>query len=450
MTEHHPALKIGVSGVRGIAGQSLTPEIVAAFAAAFGTYCGTGRIAVGSDTRPSRVMVTPAVTAGLLSVGCTPVHVGIVPTPTLQFHVRKHGEAGGICVTASHNPLEWNALKFCTSAGEALRPYQFSELLDLYHQGVFSRVEADDIPEVQIDQSAASEHIQAVTEFTDRRSIADRKFRIVVDCCNAAASKVTPTFLRNLNCEVFEIHTTPGEPFPRSPEPAPRNLAELGAAVLEYGADIGFAQDADADRVAIVDERGKPAGEDFTVALAIDQSLRKHPGPVVVSVATSRLIEDIARARAGAVHRSPVGEAHVLEKMLEVGAQIGGEGNGGVIIPGINHCRDSFAAMALILERLALNPFPVSQVLASLPQYATVRTSVPCRSREAAAFVRLMRHIYREETLDLTDGVKVMWPDRWLLVRGSNTEPLLRLTAEAGDESEARRLIDSALEYLRE
>lgn len=450
MSGHHPSLKIGVSGVRGIAGQSLTPEIVTAFAAAFGTYCGTGPIAVGTDTRPSRVMVTPAVTAGLLSVGCTPVHLGVVPTPTLQFHVRRHGEAGGICVTASHNSLEWNALKFCTSAGEALRPYQFYELLDLYHQGVFPRVEADEIPDVQTDCSAASEHIRAVTEFTDRQVIAKRGFRIVVDCCNAAASEVTPRFLRDLGCEVFEIHTTPGEPFPRNPEPAGRHLSALSAAVLEYGADLGFSQDADADRVAIVDERGDPAGGDFTVALAIDQSLRRQPGPAVVNVATSGMIEDIARLHGGNVYRSRVGEAFVLEKMVEVGARIGGEDNGGVIVPEVNHCRDSFAAMALILERLAEQPLPVSQILASLPRYAMVKTSVPCRSREAAAFVRLMRHVYRDETLDLTDGVKVTGEDRWLLVRASNTEPLLRLTAEARDESEARRLVDSALEYFRE
>ncbi len=449
MRQHHPSLKIGVSGVRGIAGQSLTPEIVASFSAAFGTYCGREAIAVGTDTRPSRVMVTPAVMAGLLSVGCTPVRLGVVPTPTLQFHVARHAMGGGICITASHNPLEWNALKFCTSAGQALRPYEFAELLDLYHQGVFPRVGSEEIQEIGEDTSAISEHIRAVSAFADRGAIGKRRFRIVVDCCNAAASKMTPEFLRNLNCEVHEIHTNPDEPFPRSPEPTGDHLSALGAAVCEKGADLGFAQDADGDRLAIVDERGRPAGEDFTVAVAVEQSLRRRSGPVVISVATSRMVEDVARSHGSEVFRCRVGEAHVLEKMDETGASIGGEGNGGVIVPELNRCRDSFAAMALALEYLAARQIPLSRVLGEFSRYTIVHTSVPCRSGEAAAFVRLMQRVHHDATLDLTDGVKVIGPESWLLIRVSNTEPLLRLTAEAGDEAAARRRIDSALGYFR-
>jgi phosphomannomutase len=449
MKGHPPSLKIGVSGVRGIAGTSLTPEIVAAFSAAFGTYCGPGPIAIGTDTRPSRVIVAPAVTAGLLSVGCVPVQLGVVPTPTLQFHVHQHGEAGGISITASHNPEEWNALKFCTGAGEALRPYQFSELLDLYHQGVYARVDADRVPEIRDDRDAVAEHLRAVTAFVDVASIKRRGFRVVVDCCNAAASEVTPGFLRDLGCEVIEIHTDPDQPFPRDPEPVADHLSALSAAVLAHEADIGFAQDADADRLALVDELGRPPGEDFTVALAARRVLQERPGPVVVSVSTSRMIESIADARGCPVYRCPVGEAHVLEKMAEVGAPVGGEGNGGVIVPEINRCRDSFVAIALVLEHLVREGSPVSRVLASLPPCGITKVSVPCRSRDASAYLRLMKRVYGDAELDLTDGVKVNWPDRWLLIRASNTEPLVRLTAEAEDPTEARRLIDAALEYFR-
>ncbi len=441
------SLKIGVSGVRGIAGVSLTPQIVASFAAAFGTYCGPRRVVVGSDTRPSREMVNPAVVAGLLSVGCTPVDVGVVPVPTLQYHLRK--AAGGICITASHNPMEWNALKFCGPDGITLRANQFAELLDLYHQGVYPRVSNDEIPFCEEDSSALDDHLSAVRSLVDEDLIRRHRPRVVVDCCNGAASRASPAFLRSLGCRVVGLHTSPGEPFPRDPEPTRRNLSDLCEAVRKVKADVGFAQDADADRVAIVSERGEPLGEDCTIALAVRRILEKVSGPVVVNASTSRMVDDIAAEAGVLVHRTKVGEANVLERMLQCASPVGGEGNGGVIVPSVNPCRDSFVAMALILEIMASGNATIGEVREGLPCYHIIKEKVPCRSREAVTFVRLMKYAFRDEELDFTDGIKVLWPDKWLHIRGSNTEAMLRIVAEAREEENARELVERVMEYFR-
>ena len=442
------SLKVGISGVRGIVGESLTPQLVTSFAAAFGNYCGAGPILVGTDTRPSREMIKQAAVAGLLSVGCTPVDVGIVPIPALMMHVRQSGALGGISISASHNPIEWNALKFIGPDGIVLRPNQAAELTDLYHQGVFSRVGAREIAEERCDPSALSRHRTAVLGSVNAAAIRARRFKVAVDCCNGAASIAAPEFLSALGCDVVEVNTDPEKPFPRSPEPLPENLGELCEAVRASGADLGFAEDADADRLAIVNELGQPIGEDCTVALAVFQVLRHKPGPVVVNASTSRMVDDIAATHGVQVHRTRVGEIHVVEKMLQCGAAIGGEGNGGVIMPSVNPCRDSFVGMALILDTLAELGGTMSELRARIPVYAMVREKLLCPARDMAPSVRLLQELYKREEVDLTDGVKVLWADRWLHARPSNTEPILRLMAEAPTPSEAQALLMQAIECL--
>ncbi|MBI4584394.1 MAG: phosphoglucosamine mutase [Planctomycetes bacterium] len=443
------SLKIGISGVRGIVGESLTPQLITSFAAAFGTYCGGGAVLIGTDTRPSRRMASLAAVAGLLSVGCSPVDLGIVPVPILPLAIRERKAAGGICITASHNPMEWNALKFFGADGVVLRPNQFEELLDLYHQGTYPRVEAQAIAEVRADQAALLEHREAVLRAVDGDAIRARRFKAAVDCCNGAASLVAPDFLRALGCEVAELHCDPEAGFPRHPEPTAESLAELCRRVREAGADLGLALDADADRLALVSERGEPLGEECTLALAVRHVLGRRPGPVVVNASTSRMIDDIAAEFGCPVHRTRVGEVHVVEKMLECGAPIGGEGTGGVIAPAVNPCRDSFVGMAFILESMAREGCAIGELRRRLPAYVMVREKISCRPRDVAPALRLLRYLYRQEKIDLTDGVKVLWPDRWLHVRGSNTEPILRLTAEARTEEEARGLVRGIQEYLR-
>jgi len=446
---HEPlSLKISVSGVRGIVGESLSPQLVTSFAAAFGNYCGTGPILIGTDSRPSREMVKQAAVAGLLSVGCTPVDVGIVPIPALMLHVREAGAFGGICISASHNPIEWNALKFIDSQGIVLRPNQAAELTDLYHQGVYSRVSAQEIPDARTDDSTLRRHRDAVLRAVDVERIRARRFKVAVDCCNGSACVATPRFLHALGCEVVELNTQVDQPFPHNPEPLPENIVELCRLVRQSGAEVGFAQDADADRLAIVNERGEPLGEDCTVALAVYHWLRRKPGPVVVNLSTSRMVDDIAARHGCRVYYTRVGEINVIEKMREVGAEIGGEGNGGVILSPINPCRDSFVAMALVLEALAQDGGTIGEMRARIPTYAMVIERLYCPAREIAPSLRLLQGLYRGQTMDLTDGVKVIWPDRWLQARSSTTEPIIRLHAEAPTEPEARALLNEALECL--
>lgn len=444
-----PPLKIGVSGIRGIAGSALTPQIVSSFAAAFGTWCGQGEVVLGSDTRPSRDMVCAAVEAGLISVGCSPVRIGIVPVPTLQHHIRIRSAVGGVCVTASHNPLEWNALKLCGPEGVALRPEQFARLLDLYHQDVFPRVGFDHLGEVRIDGEAIDGHLAKVRSSVDLDRIVRRRFKVAVDCCNGAAAVAAPRFLESLGCEVVAIHSDPYQPFPRNPEPLRQHLAELCRTVRDRGVDAGFALDADADRLALVDENGEALGEECTFAMVLRHVLARDPGPVVVNLSTSRMSELIAAECGGFVHRTPVGEVHVVQRMIEVGARIGGEGNGGVIVPAVNPCRDSFVAMALVLESMARQELPLSRLREQLPRLHMLKERIPASPRTIASFLALMRRLYRNETLDLSDGVKVSWPDRWIHVRSSLTEPILRVVAEADTPEKVRHLLDSVMDYLR-
>jgi len=442
------SLKIGPSGVRGVIGESLTPQLVTSFAAAFGTYCGAGPILVGTDTRPSAEMVKQAAIAGLLSVGCTPVDAGIVPLPALMFHVREAGAFGGISVSGSHGSLEWNALRFIDAEGLALRANQAAELTDLYHQGVYPRVRAADMSEVRPDTSSVSRHLLAVTRMVDVGLIRSTRFKVAVDPRGGAASVPVLALLDAFACDVVAINAGADTPCLPNPEPDEASLAELGGLVRSSGADVGFVQDADADRLAIVDEHGTPLGTDATVVLVIRRWLERRAGAVVASISTSRMVDDVAASFGCPVYRSRVGEAHVIELMKRRGAEVGGEGDGGAIVLQVNPCRDSFAAMALVLESMAVSGRSIGGLMGQVPRYAMVRERLLCSARDIAPSLRLIKDLFRGEQLDLTDGVKVTWPDRWLLARPSATEPVIRLAAEAPAESEARALVNRVLEVL--
>ncbi len=440
--------KIGVSGVRGIVGESLTPQLVTSFAGAFGNYCGAGPIIIGTDSRPTREMIKQAAIAGLLSVGCSPIDAGIVPLPALMLHVRQAGAFGGIYISASHNPIEWNALKFIAADGIALRPSQAAELTDLYHQGLYSRVAAQEIAEVRVEEQTLERHREAILQAVDAETVRRRRFKVVVDCCNGSASLAAPALLKALGCEVIPLNVSMEEPFPHNPEPVAENIGDLCRAVTDSGADAGFALDADADRLAIVSEKGIPLGEDCTVALAVDHWLRRKPGPVVVNVSTSRMVDDIAARYGCPVHHTRVGEIHVVERMLQVDAEIGGEGNGGIILRTVNPCRDSLVGMALTLEAMAASGTGLAEARARIPAYAMLKEKLLCTARDIAPSLRLLERLFRGETIDLTDGVKVVWPDRWLHARPSSTEPIIRLIAEAPTEPEARAILLQALDCL--
>lgn len=435
-------LKVGISGVRGIAGETFTPQIATAFARAFGSFNGRGAVLVGRDTRASGDMFEHAVIAGLQSTGCQPILAGIVPTPTLLMLTRQHGARGGIAITASHNPAHWNALKFVEASGLFLTPTRAAEFYDVYHQGDFKTVTEPELLRTTVLEHPMAVHTEKVLRYVDVDAIRRAHFRVAVDCCNGVGALHSRPFLEQLGCEVFTCGDRVDGTFERGPEPLPENLGALTRLVRDNRCAIGFAQDPDGDRLALTNELGEPIGEDLTVAFAVRQVLDCHArGPVVVHLSTSRCVRAVAEQRGMPVHLSRIGEINVTEQMMAVGAVVGGEGNGGVIIPAIHPCRDSFAGMAIVLELLGTTGKSVSQLRAEIPTYRMVKDKITIRSEVAVGILRAIRRRYEHEQLTLIDGVHVDLKDRWFHVRMSNTEPVLRLTAEAPDEASARALM---------
>ncbi len=436
-----PSLKISISGVRGIVGDSLTPGLLVRFAESFGTYLGLGStVVVGRDTRTSGEMVQHAVLAGLVSAGCRVVLLDICPVPTIQLAVRQLGAGGGIAITASHNPVEWNALKFVRGDGCFLNYYQARELLDIYHQGDYAKVYSEAMTRPRHCGHAVENHINAILDRFGKLPKRGRRLKAVVDCVNGAGSVMSEELLKRLGCDVVAIYNKPDGIFPRKPEPVPENLTALCEAVRRHDADVGFAQDADADRLAIVSEKGLPIGEDYTLAIAVDHILTSEPGTVVVNLSSTHAIDDIVAAHDCRIVKSKIGEINVVETMKSEDAVIGGEGNGGVIYPKVNFARDSFTGMAITLHYMSERRKPLSKLAAALPQYQMTKSTIPCPLQRAQEVVELLIEKHKSKKLNLADGVKIPYGRSWALVRPSNTEPILRVITEAPTAEESARL----------
>ncbi len=453
-------LMVSLSGVRGLVGSDLTPEVVARWAAAFGIWAKTGtgeggrgkgrsHVVVGRDARTSGPMFAGAATAGLQSVGCDVIDVGLVATPTVQLAVEHHRAAGGIILTASHNPIEWNALKFVGPDGIFLDSVAGTRLRELAAGDSLPRANYNAIGGVEADSDATSRHLAAVLALrgVDIRAIRRRRFRVALDTVRGAGGALMPQLLERLGCRVTAINLETDGMFPRPPEPVPENLKALGALVRRTKADLGIAVDPDVDRLAIVDEKGRPIGEDYTLAFAIRAVLGKRDGgrgkrnTVVCNLSTSLVVEDAAHAFRATVVRAPVGEAHVARKIIELKAAIGGEGNGGVMYPALHVGRDAPVAGALVLALLARERVTVSDLVARAPRYRIVKAKVPRGARLEPVYEGL-RRAFPTATVDRQDGLRLAWPDRWLHVRPSGTEPIIRLIAEAPSGADAERLIE--------
>ena len=436
-----PTLKISISGVRGVVGQSLTPKLLTRFAQAFGTHTGSGTIVIGRDPRTSGEMVKHAVVAGVLSTGSRVIDIGMCPVPTVQLQVRHRRAQGGIAITASHNPAEWNALKFIGSNGLFLDAGQARELLDIYHQGQYTKVGGADIRTVEEVSGATDFHIKSILDVLGPLPKTQKKLRVVLDSCNGAGSLVGPKLIEALGAEVIPLNVTPDGSFPRPAEPVAENLGDLCRLVKEHQADIGFAQDMDADRLAIVSDHGIPIGEDYTLVLAILHVLGREKGPVVANLSTTLAVGDVAKKFGCPVFLTKIGEVNVTDTMRQQGAVIGGEGNGGVIYPRINFARDSLVGIALVLHLLAESGKSVSQLLETIPRYSIVKEKMSCPSQRIPVVLRMLRQEFAKFPMDTRDGVKVMTPDGWFLVRGSNTEPIIRIVAEATSEAQAKKTV---------
>lgn len=443
-------LMISVSGMRGHVGTDLTPELVARHAAALGAWArqaGKPLVVLGRDARTSGPMFAHAATAGLMSVGCDVIDLGIVPTPTVQLAVEDHHAGAGLILTASHNPIEWNALKFVGPDGIFLDAEAGATVRALAEAGP-PRTGWEGIGRVREDPGALDRHLDRVLALPmiDVPRIRARQFRVALDCVRGAGGRSIPPLLERLGARVSGINLETDGRFPRAPEPVPENLGDLGRLVRESGADIGMAVDPDVDRLALVDERGEPIGEDYTLAFAVRTVLAKHTGAtpaVVVNLSTSLVVEDAAREGGARFVRAPVGEAHVARAMRAERALVGGEGNGGVMLPALHIGRDAPLAVALILQHLAESGGTVSGLVSRHPKYVIVKDKGP-RGGELRPLYDRLRARFAEAAADERDGLRLAWRDRWLHVRPSGTEPIIRYIAEAPDEAAARALIQAA------
>ncbi|HEY7568023.1 MAG TPA: phosphoglucosamine mutase [Gemmatimonadaceae bacterium] len=435
-----------VSGVRGRVGDAMTPEVVARYALAFGVWSlqrSKSRVIVlGRDTRVSGPIFHRVAGAALEAAGVHVVDVGVAPTPTIQLAVEHFHAAGGLAITASHNPIEWNALKLISSSGMFLDAVQGTELRSLMHSGVRGAT-WDNLGFSEPDPGATQRHIDAILALSviDAEKIRKHKFLVALDTCHGAGPTIMPELLQRLGCEVHLINGTPDGRFHRPPEPVAENLTELEQAVRETGAAIGFATDPDVDRLALVSDAGRAIGEDWTLALAARVVLSRHKGLVVTNLSTSRIVDDVAREFGASVERAPVGEVNVAARMRDRKAIIGGEGNGGVILPELHLGRDAPLAAALALQLLADAGERLSSVVARYPQYAIVKEKLDRPDAPLDTVYEALRAAFPDAQVDMQDGLRLAWSDRWVHVRPSGTEPIVRVIAEAPTRSAADELI---------
>ncbi len=453
-------LIVSVSGMRGIVGSDLTPELVTRHAAALGAWAraaGNPTVVLGRDARTSGAMFAMAAKAGLISVGAEVIDLGIVPTPTVQLAVEHHHAGAGLILTASHNPVEWNALKLVGPDGVFLDAQDGAAVRDLVDQGP-DRVDWAGLGSVREDTEAVSRHIDQVLALPqiDVELIRSNRFQVALDCVRGAGGTIMPALLERLGCHVSAINLEIDGRFPRPPEPVPEHLDELGRLVRDSGAQIGFAVDPDVDRLALVDEHGRAIGEDYTLAFAVQAVLGRNgrgAGPdgrapvVVANLSTSLVVEDAATSAGAVFERAPVGEANVAQFIQQHDAVIGGEGNGGVMFPQVHTGRDAPVGLALILHLLATTKLTVSGLVEAAPRYSIVKVKVPRRDNLARTYQRLQSR-FADATADSRDGLRLAWPGRWVHLRPSGTEPVIRIIAEAATADDAEALVSECRDVL--
>lgn len=450
-----------VSGIRGIVGDGLDPSVFERYASAFGTWCRERAqtqglapvVVVGRDARPSGGAYSQVVIGTLRGMGCDVIDVGLAATPTVEMAVLLEQAAGGIILSASHNPEEWNALKLLNEKGEFLTPEQGETVIEKAEAGDASPVGVGDIG-AYTSRDALANHIDEILRLAliNPERIAAQNLTVVVDGINSVGGIALPRLLHRLGIAEENLHCLNCEPtgrFAHPAEPRPDHLSELTKAVPERGADLGLAVDPDADRLALVDERGRFLLEELTQVIAADFVWQHREGPFVTNLSSSRAIEDVAARHGQPVYRSPVGEIHVVQRMQETGALLGGEGNGGVIVPELHYGRDALAGTAFILQHLADSGRSLGAIHDDLPHYAMVKDKLPLPDVAPERLLTELAQHYDDERLSTIDGLKIDFDEQWVHMRPSNTEPILRVYAEAPTEDEAQALADRFKEELQ-
>lgn len=442
-------LMVSISGIRGIVGEGLTPDIIQKYTLAFGAYLNRSPIIVGGDSRTSGTMVKDIVKGSLTAVGCDVIDIGIVPTPTVQMEILNYHASGGVAITASHNPPEWNGLKFMDSNGRFLSPTKAEQVFHAADNKNFKLKTWNEIGRESFHSDANMNHIEAILKlpYLDLPKIHKRKFKVVVDCVNGAGGLIIPQLLQKLECDTVVINGESHGRFAHNPEPLPENLAELIEKVKKFNADIGFAVDPDVDRCAIVDNIGLAIGEEYTLAGAVKFILSKKLGTVVVNMSTSRASEDVAKYYNCPFIRTKVGEINVAEEMAKCEAVIGGEGNGGVILPDLHLGRDAPLAVALTLQHLAEMNKSMHDLYLSLPQYKMVKRKINIEGLDPDRILTKLAENHADKNINLLDGLKIDTKLTWVHLRKSNTEPIIRIITEAPTLLEAESL---ATQYMDE
>ena len=440
-------LMVSVSGVRGTIGQTLTPLVACEFGCAFGTMLGEGKtVVIGRDTRPSGAMIQSAVTAGLLACGVSVVDLGVATTPGIALMVTRTKSDGGVIITASHNPIAYNGIKFLQPSGPALTARDAARLKDIWQSKAFRFADVQKQGQLSRNTKTHAIHVDAVCELVDWLGISSKRFKVVLDSINGAGCVVSPMLLGRMGCEFVHLNGEATGQFAHTPEPIRENITELCDSVRRHKAAVGFAQDPDADRLVVVDENGNFIGEEYTLALCTAYVLSKAKGKVATNLVTSRMLDDVAAAAGVQVVRAPTGEANVAEAMAREGCIFGGEGNGGVMDPRVVPVRDSLVGMAMILQYMAQTGKTVSQLVAGIPAYVFVKTKFPCPAGVApqvAAEAKKAMAGRPGVAFNEEDGLRIDLNEGWLSVRASNTEPIMRIVAEARDEKTANDLVAS-------
>ncbi len=442
-------LIISVSGLRGVVGESLTPEVALRYACGLASQAPPGTIVLSRDGRVSGPLLADAIRSGLGSVGRTVLDVGVAATPTLGVLVREHRAAGGIQISASHNPPQYNGIKLFGAEGRVISQTAGERVVEAYRRGSISWCDYRQLGRVQTIEDSTTRHLELVLGTVDVARIRARRFHVLLDANHGAGSVLGRQLLEVLGCKSTLLGGQPDGEFAHPPEPTAENLDGVCAEVLHRGAEIGFCQDPDADRLAIIDAEGRYLGEEYTLALCVDHVLRQRRGPVVTNCSTSRMTEDLAAKYGVPFFRSKVGEANVVDLMLEKGALLGGEGNGGVIDPRVVLVRDSFVGMALVLDAMAARGVSIAELAAELPQYAMVKSKVTLEREQIPTALAALEQAFSDAQIDRLDGVRFDWPAKWLLVRSSNTEPIVRIMAEAPSSSDAEGLCQRAAENMQ-
>jgi phosphomannomutase len=447
------ALMIGVSGLRGTVGGTLTPAVVSRMSSAFAVWLKKNaksqadgrslRVVLGRDSRPSGPWVRDAAVSALTASGIEVIDLDIVTTPGVAMMAMHLNADAGIVVTASHNPIQWNGLKLLNSRGIAPPVADTDQIRRLYDQQATGYVRVEQLVPPARNSETHALHVKRVLDHVDVLGISTKRYKVVLDSVNGAGSVATATMLNKLGVQLVHLNSTPDGKFPHEPEPTEQNLGALAAEVKRQKAACGFAQDPDADRLAIIDENGDYIGEEYSLVLCAKWLLSKHPGVAVTNLSTSRMLDDVAARHGSRVIRTPVGEANVVETMLREHAVVGGEGNGGVIDPRVVLGRDSLVGMAYVLQLMASSNLPLSQIVAEIPIYEIVKHKFECRREDADRAVAALKKQFAGEKIDTQDGIRIDWDAQrtWVHVRPSNTEPIMRIIAEAPDRAAAQEKI---------